>query len=124
MSTILIVEDQEDVRKLLNVTLKGLYLVKEVGSGEEALRLMQSARPDLVILDSILSSNENRLSGLEVCSVMKSSSALQDIPIIVLSGRATIDDVAEFLALGASTFIAKPFRRRVLLNQIAKLLEK
>lgn len=124
MTAILVIDDHEDICDLIEATLKGLYIVKCVASGEEGLRLMQAVRPDLVIIDSILSSDPSRLSGLEVCSIMKSSPALRDIPIIALSGKATIDDVAEFLALGANTFIAKPFHRRVLLNQIAKLLGK
>ena len=101
--TILIAEDDADIRDLLRLYLESEgFSVIEACDGEEAMRKANSAAPDLAILDVMMP----RMNGLELTKALRRVSA---IPILILSARSTDNDKILGLNLGADDYIAKPF---------------
>lgn len=101
--TILIAEDDADIRDLLRLYLESEgFSVIEARDGEEAMRKANSAAPDLAILDVMMP----RMNGLELTKALRRVSA---IPILILSARSTDNDKILGLNLGADDYIAKPF---------------
>ena len=121
MNTILIVEDEERVRKLLKQILTHEYQVREAAEANEAIKLARSSRPDLVILDLNLQGYQD---GLEVCRALRSDSApvLAQVPILMLTGSTKETDIKAALAAGATGYIGKPYNKQALLASIATLL--
>lgn len=118
---ILIVEDDEDIQELLDYNLnKAGYAVTCVGRGEDGLRALRSAAPDLVLLDLMLPG----LDGLEVCKQMKQDGRLARVPVIMISARGEEADVVIGLELGADDYLAKPFSPRVLLARVKAVLRR
>ena len=101
--TILLCEDDQNLRQLLRVVLGGGYRFLEATNGDEAIRLALEERPDLVILDLMLP----KLSGLDVLARLRSEPAAGRPRVIVMSAWADAEDAA--LSAGADRFIAKPF---------------
>ena len=116
---ILIVDDGEDNRELLQVILNWEgYVTQTAASGEQALASVAEAPPDLLLLDLLLPG----LSGCEVTVQMKASVDTEHIPIIVISGRT--DEATRRLALsaGAVDFITKPIDRADLCRRVRSTL--
>ncbi|MEO6406025.1 MAG: hybrid sensor histidine kinase/response regulator transcription factor, partial [Ferruginibacter sp.] len=116
---ILVVEDEPNIRFLLNDILKEEYTVYEAEDGRKALELMEKIIPDLVICDVMMPN----MGGLELCDKMKNSPATCHIPFIMLSARGSEDQHMEGYESGADAYIAKPFHTANLKIRIRKLLE-
>ena len=102
-ATILIVDDEPQIRRVMRTTLTSHgYSVVEAASGEEALEKLRAERPDLIILDV----NMPGISGLETCSEIRTSS---DVPIIMLTIRNSERDKVQALDAGADDYVVKPF---------------
>jgi CheY-like chemotaxis protein len=103
MATILVVEDEEDIRKILAYNLgQAGFDVVAVDRGEPVLAMVRTNRPELVLLDLMLPD----ISGLEICRHLKSDPGLRAIPIIMLTARSEeIDRVVGF-ELGADDYCA------------------
>ena len=109
---VLIVDDEPQMRRLLQTTLDGHGYVSEAGaSGKQALDLAATWRPDVIVLDLGLP----KLAGTAVCEAVRSWSA---VPIIVLSVRDTERDKIAALDLGADDYLTKPFSLAELLARI------
>ncbi len=118
-STILLVDDDEAVPKVLGVPLeRDGYEVVQVSDGEEALRRFEDAAVDLVVLDIMLP----RLDGLEVCKQMRAQSS--SVPIIMLTARDDELDKVLGLELGADDYITKPFSIREFRSRVRALLRR
>ena len=102
-STVLLVEDSQ-IQKLANeqILTRAGYLVLLAGNGEDALRLVREASPDLVLLDMTLP----KVSGSEVLQALKRDSATAGIPVIVLSQLSPADE-AKVKAAGAAGYFEK-----------------
>jgi two-component system phosphate regulon response regulator PhoB len=119
--TILVVDDEQDIRKLLEYNLgKNGYRTICVASGEDALRSTREELPDLVILDLMLPSTD----GLEVCRQLKADSRTANIPVIMLTAKGEEADVVAGLELGADDYVTKPFSPRVLLARVRTVLRR
>jgi len=118
---VLIVDDETDVVEFIARTLQteGFDVVCAY-DGIGALDLVDSERPDLVVLDIMMP----MMSGYEVCEQMKSNPQTQDIPIICVSSAHTPDARALSLRVGAATLIVKPFRPAELVAQVRRYLKK
>ncbi len=101
--TILVCEDDDNLRQLIRVVLGDGYRVVEARDGDEALRLALELRPDLVILDVMLPGR----SGLDVLAVLRGELRNEHTPVIVMSAWAHAAD--EALDAGADHFVPKPF---------------
>jgi putative two-component system response regulator len=116
---VLVVEDDPANRALLERLLEREgYRTKAVGDGEAALLAVGEHAPDLVLLDIGLP----RLDGYEVTRRLRSHVRTLTVPIILLTGRSSLDDVVEGLDAGADDFLSKPFRQPELLARIRSAL--
>ena len=121
MTKILLVEDEPDLQSLLEFNLREAgYDVLATARGGEALSLCQSERPDLVLLDLMLPD----IPGTQVCRTLRSSPALRQTPVIMLTARGEeIDRVVGF-EVGADDYVVKPFSVRELLLRIQAVLRR
>jgi DNA-binding response OmpR family regulator len=117
-ATILLVDDEESVQKLLTYPLQQEgFRVLQAGDGEEAVRRFEAEHVDLVVLDLMLP----RLDGLEVCRRLRAQST---VPIIMLTARDDELDKVVGLELGADDYITKPFSIREFRSRVRALLRR
>src|SRR5918992_2806195 len=115
---VLVVEDDESIADVLRRTLRQEgHEVRASVDGVEALRLAEEFVPDLVVLDLGLPG----LDGVEVCRRLRAES---DVPILILTARADLDDRVEGLDSGADDYLVKPFERQELLARMRALLRR
>lgn len=116
--TILIVDDEPQIRRVMRTTLSSHgYSVLEAASGEQALEKLRAERPDLIILDV----NMPGMSGLETCAEIRTSS---DVPVIMLTIRNTERDKVQALDAGADDYVVKPFGVQELMARIRAALRR
>jgi two-component system chemotaxis response regulator CheY len=121
MKNVLVVEDSKAIRSMMRVSLEeagGIFAV-EAGSGFEALRVLPTRSFDLIITDI----NMPDINGLELISFVRSNPAYKDIPLIIVSTEKSDADKKRGLALGASSYIVKPFTKEELMTAVKKVLE-
>jgi two-component system phosphate regulon response regulator PhoB len=119
--SVLIVEDEENIRELLSYNLQREgYVVTGVEYGEAALAAVQSHPPDLIVLDLMLPG----MDGLTVCQRLKGDPATASIPIVMVTARGEESDVVRGLELGADDYITKPFSPRVLSARVRAVLRR
>jgi two-component system alkaline phosphatase synthesis response regulator PhoP len=117
----LVVDDERDIRELLQYNLsKEGFAVTTVSTGEDALAAVRHRRPDLVLLDLMLPG----LDGLDVCRALKKDSGTSDIPIVMLTAKGEEADIVAGLELGADDYVTKPFSPRVLLARVRAVLRR
>jgi DNA-binding NtrC family response regulator len=119
--TILVVDDERNIRRTLDLVLRGEgYEVIEAASGEEALEILaKGARPvELAILDLMLPG----IGGLEVLERIRGDEATRELPVIVISGHATVHDAVKAIKLGAGDFFEKPLNRERILVSVNNTL--
>jgi DNA-binding response OmpR family regulator len=115
---VLVVEDDEAIADVLRRTLRQEgHEVRSSADGVEALRAAEEFVPDLVVLDLGLPG----LDGVEVCGRLRAES---DVPILILTARADLDDRVEGLDAGADDYLVKPFERQELLARIRALMRR
>jgi two-component system phosphate regulon response regulator PhoB len=120
MKKILIVDDEEKVRKLVEVTLSvGDVEIFHAATGEEALNRVQEVRPDVILLDVMM---PGPLDGYDVCRLIKQDPATKGIYIIMLTARGQQADKERGLALGADDYFVKPFSPMELMDRIDHIL--
>ena len=115
---ILVVEDDAQMRSLLmrSLTYEG-YHVDAVGSGLEALRKIDCARPDLVVLDLMLPDTD----GLEVCRTLRADG---ELPVLMVTARRAVTDKVAGFESGADDYLVKPFALEELLVRVKALLRR
>lgn len=119
-SRILIVEDEVDIRDLLEHHLRREgYQVETSPNGEEGLAVIQRDAPDLLLLDLMLPG----ISGLELCQQLRSRGITQ-FPIIMVTARGSEEDIVTGLEMGADDYIVKPFSLPVLIARVRKALNR
>ena len=112
---ILVVEDQEDNRRILRVLLKNSgYEMVEAEDGEQALEAVAKQRPDLILMDIQLP----RLDGYETTRRIKANPELKAIPIIAVTSYALSGDEGKARAAGCDDYVTKPFSPLKLLEKI------
>jgi CheY-like chemotaxis protein len=119
MRRVLLIEDDDQMRKLIKQRLSDTYEVVDTGDGTEALGLALEHRPDVILLDLMMP----RYSGLELCQTLSSVNPTQGIPILVITGQASADTKAYCLSLGAWDYFEKPVDFARLKSTIAEILK-
>jgi two-component system phosphate regulon response regulator PhoB len=118
---VLVVEDEQDILDLISYNLyKEGYDVEGATSGEQALVLIKSKIPDLILLDIMLPN----ISGLNVCKILKSDAQTQNIPIIMLTAKGEEVDIIAGLEAGASDYMTKPFSPKILIARVKAMLRR
>ena len=121
MKKILIVDDEEKVRGLIEVTLSiGEFEILHASSGEEGLRKARKCMPDIILLDVMMPG----LDGVEVCRLLKKDPATKHIYIIMLTAKGQEADKKKGFAAGANEYFVKPFSPVDLIDKIDKILNK
>ncbi len=116
---ILIVEDQEDNRRILrDLLMSAEYEVIEATTGEEGVAAAEAHRPDLILMDIRLTD----FDGYEATRRIKANTDLQEIPIIAVTSYALSGDDVKAYEAGCSAYVAKPFSPRKLLAEIREYL--
>ncbi len=116
---ILVVDDEIYIVHILDFSL-GMegYEVVTALDGEEALRKVNEAKPDLIVLDIMMP----KMDGYETCKALKSDAATKDIPVILLSAKGRNVDMQTGYDVGADDYITKPFSPRKLVDRINAML--
>lgn len=120
-NTVLVVEDEHDIRALLeyNLTRDG-FSVRAVETGEQALSAVTTMPPDLILLDLMLPG----IDGLQVCRKLKSDATTANIPILMLTAKDEESDVVTGLELGADDYVTKPFSPKVVVARARAVLRR
>ena len=128
---VLIVDDIEDVRKLLKTLLRGLGIkqIHEATNGREALRILEKQddidkimrRNIKLVLCDI---NMPKMDGIKFLKKLKERKEFDDLAVIMVTGEATEEATLEASELGADDFIIKPYTQKIFLHKITKALEK
>ena len=117
--TILIADDEPNIVAALEFVLqRSGYDVHVARNGDEALKLVEQARPDLVLLDVMMPVK----SGYEVCKRIRERDDGRQTKIIMLSAKGRDAEVSKGLAIGADLYITKPFSTRDLMDKVRELL--
>lgn len=119
-TTVLVVDDNADVRLYVNSVLRSRYRVLECRDGAEALETARAALPDLIVADVMMP----ELDGLGLGRALKDDPMTDTIPLVLLTARAAPEDQVAGLATGADAYLVKPFDAGVLEARVANLLEQ
>lgn len=117
-TTILVVEDNADMRYYVRSLLEPQYHVIEAEGGSDGLRRARTALPDLVVADVMMPG----MSGVAMLKQLRQSDRLGHIPVVLLTARAEVKDQVEGLQKGADAYVTKPFDAGVLTAQIDGLI--
>ncbi len=116
--TILVIDDNADIRQYLSLLLGSHYIVLTASNGEEGLIEARQNIPDLIICDVLMPV----MDGLECCSKLKQDEVTSHIPVLMLSAYALDDQRIEGYKSGADAYMTKPFSNEVLMARISNLL--
>jgi DNA-binding response OmpR family regulator len=121
MVTVLLAEDDADIRDLVTFTLREAgYEVRAFEDGLSALVSARDNRPDLAVLDIMMPG----MSGLDACRELRADPATSEVPIILLTARAQESDIETGFAVGADDYIVKPFSPRELAGRVHAVLAR
>ncbi len=119
VASILIIEDNDDLREFLRNRLEGTYEILTANDGNDGINKAFDIVPDLIISDIIMPG----LSGLKIAETLKNDLRTSHIPIILLTAKSSIEDQIEGMKLYADMFITKPFNLNYLEESIFSLLK-
>ena len=116
---ILIVDDEPAIVRALSSILRARnFLVSTASGGVEGLEKARSERPDLILLDVLMSD----INGYDVCRQLKSDRATKNVPVIMISANGGSKSVLKARTAGANDYIVKPFNLPTLLSKLRKFL--
>jgi signal transduction histidine kinase/ligand-binding sensor domain-containing protein/DNA-binding response OmpR family regulator len=116
--TILIVEDDHDLRNYLKLSLQHDYRILESNNGEQGFEMAQSKLPDIIISDIMMPI----MDGIEMCKLLKSNEGTSHIPILFLTAKTDVEMQKKGLDAGAWDYITKPFDSEVLHRKVENIL--
>ncbi|MFA5039492.1 MAG: response regulator [Candidatus Omnitrophota bacterium] len=118
---IIIVDDDPDIRDVLNLTLtEEGYEVMEAENGEAGVELIKNKTPNMVIVDYKMP----KMTGPELCAIIKKDILLSHLPIIMLTGKSDVSDKVSGINAGADDYLVKPFEPQELLVRIKMILRR
>jgi DNA-binding response OmpR family regulator len=117
--TILLVEDNDDMRHFIKSSLKDKFQIIEAVNGMKGLELARKFLPDAIVSDVMMS----EMDGYEFCSKLKANNDTSQIPVILLTAKTSDDDFKQGFDVGADDYISKPFNIEVLEARIRNLIK-
>lgn len=121
MESVLIIDDEEDIRDILAYNLKKEgFTVNTASNGKDGIEIARSSQPDIIILDVMMP----EMDGIEVCDTLRNDPSTKHIRICFLTARS--EDYSQIAGLdaGADDYVAKPIKPRVLISRIKALLRR
>lgn len=119
--SILIVDDEEDILELVKYNLEREgYITFCAPTGEDALKMANDIKPDLIVLDLMLPG----MDGLELTRIIRKNNSTTNIPIVMLTAKGEESDIVTGLELGANDYMSKPFSPRELVARIRAILRR
>ena len=119
LPTVLVVDDNADMRRYIRTLLTDKYYVTEAVDGENGLQVAHETIPDIIVSDVMMPV----MDGLEFCRRIKADTMTSHIPVILLTARSTEEQQLEGLGSGADDYMTKPFSAQLLLARIDNLLK-
>lgn len=119
LSTILVIDDNDDMRRYLRTLLADKFYVLEAADGQSGLKLARESVPDLVVSDVMMPV----MDGLQLCKQLKEDPITSHIPVILLTARSTEAQQMEGFEHGADAYLTKPFSADLLIVRIYNLLK-
>lgn len=116
--SILIVEDEWELREYIAKLLQNSFRIITAKNGREALDILQSKEPDLIITDVMMP----HMDGIEFCKTLKSDLRISHIPVLMLTARTSVQSQIQGLKSGADAYMPKPFNTQLLFTQIKAIL--
>ena len=121
MKKILIVDDQLEVRELVEVTMRvGEYQILKAQSGEEAIDIVKVEKPELIIMDIMMPGG---MDGLETTRILKNDPETKECKIIMLTSKGQQSEIDKGIEAGADDYFVKPFSPLELIKKVEEFLE-
>jgi signal transduction histidine kinase/DNA-binding response OmpR family regulator len=120
MKTLLLVEDNRELRKHIVDVLSDLFNIKEAAEGASAWKIIQKQAPDIVLTDVMMPG----MSGLDLLREIRMSPKFENLPVVLLTARSGMEAQVEALEARADDFVAKPFNRRALRARLLNLVRR
>lgn len=118
---ILLVEDESVIIELVTIYLvRHGYSVITISDGSQVMDTVKQEKPDLIIMDIMIP----KVSGFELCRMIKSDPELKQIPVLMLSALVQKSEIEMGIRMGANIYMTKPFENSELLANIQKLLKE
>ncbi len=118
LHTMLIVEDNDELREMLKQVFEPIYNIYSAADGEQGLALTIEHQPDIVLSDVMMP----RMSGTEMCSKIKNNFTVCHIPVVLLTAQTAVEHNIEGLRLGADDYVTKPFNIKTLITRCNNLV--
>ncbi|MGO9122211.1 MAG: response regulator transcription factor [Desulfomonilaceae bacterium] len=119
---ILIVDDEKDIRDLVEVTLlRSDHVVIKAESGDRAVEIARIQKPDLILMDIMMPGN---LDGLEATRILKNDPETQQCTVVLLTAKGQLADRQEGIKAGADDYFVKPFSPLELLRKVDQILDR
>ncbi len=117
---ILIIDDDPDIRDVLDLSLSEHFTVLAAANGKEGLEMVKAKNPDLIISDY----NMPVMNGVEFCRQIRNDILFRHLPIIMLTGKGEVKDMVTGIESGADDYLIKPFDPETLLARIRMILKR
>ena len=120
MKKVLIVDDRQEVRELVEVTLRVKeYRIFEASNAKEAIEIVRAEKPDLILMDIMMSEG---MDGLEATRILKNDPETKECPIVMLTAKGQKTDLEKGFEAGAEDYIIKPFSPLELIKKVEEIL--
>jgi len=120
MKKILVVDDQREVRELVEVTLRSNgYQIFQAKNGRDAVDMVKAHKPDVVIMDIMM---PGEMDGLEATRILKRNPDTKSVKIIMLTAKGQSTDLDEGINVGADGYFTKPFSPLDLINKVEEVI--
>nr|WP_294941768.1 two-component regulator propeller domain-containing protein [uncultured Mucilaginibacter sp.] len=118
MKSILVIDDNDDIREYLKLLFKNDYKVHSAINGKEGLSIIKDVLPDIVISDVMM----DQMTGIELCTAIREDIGISHIPVILLTSSASPEIKLKGIEGGADDYISKPFDKELLKARVAGIL--
>ncbi len=120
MKKILIVDDHKEIRRLVEITLRGEdYHILQAENGEEAIEIEKAEKPDLIIMDVMM---PGKIDGIEATRILKKNPESKGCSIIILTSQGQKEDIEKGFSAGADDYFVKPFSPLELIKKVEEII--